>query len=505
MTVRRTRQPRTSAKYNLKIITIYFRMPVEGRLLHRGKKINHEDLEHKILDKEDFLKLKQAIVFGSNNYLPQSRDPLRDAWMVLASVLITTRSFNLQQSADALAKELSTVLFKRFQSPVQNAKGAVDKCSLLPGLVKISANIEDLIKLFENASFAYNHGRSAAQKGEEYTLMMLIDLEDLKLTEKNKPHYGVYQLESKVNQLTSTFYLNNDNVTIDEEEQVKMAINRLASMLCEVKQIKEDITSKKEDYKSLFERTKTGAEFVNSKAKLFQKGTLYTRITSTILSTDTEKGGLIVSILQIYLLGGKIFDPLRASKSALDLQEDTIHLEDIGDYLALLFATKQPFRLPCSLKKGKLEFENYAWPTPKEKGFSDPANSILATTKIPKLIRNTAVGNKEKNKKTAGIRTKNSATTDNLVVEKDDKIMEKARNAWNDLKKQIQEKEKRKRNEEREKEREKSHKKAKKEKKRTKDKEGKQRSEKKEKHGGEREKSRSETLQRSPVAGPSTK
>ena len=82
--------------------------------------------------------------------------------------------------------------------------------------------------------------------------------------------------------------------------------------------------------------------------------------------------------MQIYLLGGKIFDPIRASKSAIDLQEDTIHLEDIGDYLALLFAAKQPFCLPCSLTKGKLEFENYAWPTPKVKGFSDPANSVLA-------------------------------------------------------------------------------------------------------------------------------
>ena len=180
------------------------------------------------------------------------------------------------QSADALAKELSTVLFKRFQSSVQNAKGVVDRYSLLPGLVKISANLEDLVKLFENASFAYNHGRSADQEGKDYTLMMLIDLKDLMLKEKNKPNYGAYQLQSKGNELTSTFYLNNNNVTLDEEEQVKTAINRLASMFCEVKHIKEKITSKKEDYKSMFERTRTGAEFVNSTAKLFQKGLLYT-------------------------------------------------------------------------------------------------------------------------------------------------------------------------------------------------------------------------------------
>ena len=91
-------------------------MPVGGRLLHRGKKINLEELEHKILDKDDFPKLKQAIVFRSNNYLPQSRDHLRDAWMVLASVLITTRTFNLQQSVDSLAKELSTLLSNSFRA-----------------------------------------------------------------------------------------------------------------------------------------------------------------------------------------------------------------------------------------------------------------------------------------------------------------------------------------------------------------------------------------------------
>ena len=113
---------------------------------------------------------------------------LRDAWMVLASVLITTRTFNLQQSADSLAKEPSTVLLKQFQSPVQNAKSIVNKCSLLPGLVKISANLEDLVKLFENASFAYNHGQSTNQEGQDYTLMMLIDLEDRMLKEKNKPN-----------------------------------------------------------------------------------------------------------------------------------------------------------------------------------------------------------------------------------------------------------------------------------------------------------------------------
>ena len=47
-------------------------------------------------------------------------------------------------------------------------------------------------------------------------------------------------------------------------------------MLCEVKHIKEIVTSKKEDYKSMLERERTGAEFVNSMAKLFQNGLMYT-------------------------------------------------------------------------------------------------------------------------------------------------------------------------------------------------------------------------------------
>ena len=490
-------------------------MPVGGRLLHRGKKIDLEDLDHEILSKDDFLKLKKAIIFGSNNYLPQSRDHLRDAWMVLASVLITTRTFNLQQSADSLAKELSTVLFNQLQSPVQTAKSLDNKCSLLPGLVKISASLEDLVKLFENASFAYNHGQSANQGGRDYTLMMLVDMEDKMLKETKKPNYGVYQLQAKGKELTSAFYLNNENITINEEENVKKAINRLAAMLCEVKQIKETVTSKKEDYKKMFENEKAGKEFENSTAKHFQKGRIYTHITATTLSTDTEKGGLTVCIMQIYLLGGKIFDPMRAAKSAIDLQQDRIHLEDVGDYLALLIAAKQPFRLPCSIRRKILEFGNYEWPTYKEKFFLNPANSVLTCTKIPKTRQNPVVGKKEKNKKTPGIKTKNSAPMDKSVIE-EDKKMKEARQAWNELKLEIQAKEKKRPHEEedKEKERERERKKAKKEKKKHK-KEGKDRKkDKKEKHAEENSKLRNELKKKesskeemsrlSPVAGPST-
>ena len=338
-------------------------MPANSKILINGESASLEVTAHPLLSKEEMCRLRKWVIGASNNFHASTHNYLHEAILLLSNVTWAGKTFNLMAIANAVLAEFSarqTVFALR-----KNLSGVF----ILPSLVNINARVSDVLKIWETVPFSY---RTSGFSLEEREYWVVLDISELKKPDLGQLALLRIELDGDRGLKADLFSHTNEQGTGEVREDVMNKVNHIAGCVKEVEEIKSKAKSR-ENIKDLIKNEDFIMRF-RTADKTWRKTTLINK---------TEKGGIITIFTELLLRSRR---QKRAAGQASQLQHDSLHLDEISEWMAHnLLTERDRLMVPHIPNQDALLPVGGSWPRPIYKTFLHIKNSSAAK-RIPKLV-----------------------------------------------------------------------------------------------------------------------